>query len=261
MVMRDIIPNRMITLSTPFARGGYAKIGGRATIVKLEETGSLAVFSPVALTDDVRSKIATLGDRVRYIAATDIEHHIFVGPWAKAWPEAEVIGVEGLPEKREKDEATKGTRFAHIFTASNKRDVRISPEFDREFDYEYVDSHVNRELVFYHRPTATMIEADLIMNLPAHEQYSRSEESPTSGILTRIATMVMNTSGDALWQKRMMWYLASSKNRSAFNESVARMKRWRLARIVPCHGEVIESDAQGIFDRITQWHREQDTGK
>jgi Domain of unknown function (DUF4336) len=251
MVFRDITPN-MTTMSVPFARFGLLKVGGRATIIKLQ-TGALAVFSPVALTDDVKSKIKAMGDNVKYISAMDIEHHIFLTPWAKAYPEAAVIGMEGLPEKREKDPATKGIRFSHVFTKSNKRDMKISEEFDNEFDYEYVHSHVNKELVYYHKPTRTMIEADLIFNLPAHEQYSKSGESATSGILTRIFTALMNSRGEVTWQRRFVWYAAGGKDRPGFTDSVKKMKQWDIQRIIPSHGDVMESGAQGIFDKITLW--------
>jgi hypothetical protein len=254
MVFRDILPN-ITTLSVPFKRAGLLKIGGRGTVVKLQ-TGALAVFSPVALTDEVKEKIQSMGNNVKYISATDLEHHIFISPWAKAYPEASVIGVEGLPEKREKDPDTKGIVFSHVFTKSNKLDMKISEEFDQEFEYEYMHSHQNRELVFYHKPTQTMIEADFIFNLPAHEQYSRSTESPTSGILTNIFNKLMNTSDQAIWQRRFVWYLAGAKDRPAFSESINRMKRWDVQRIIPCHGDVMESGAQGIFDKITLWHRE-----
>ncbi len=254
MVFRDILPN-MATISSPFARFGVFKVGGRATIVKLQ-TGSLAVFSPVALTDDVRSKIQSMGNNVKYISAMDIEHHIFITPWAKEYPQAEVIGVEGLPEKREKDPATKGVKFSHVFTQSNKKDMRISEEFDREFEYEFLHSHPSKELIYYHKPSKTMIEADFIFNLPAYEQYSKSGEAATSGVLTKLFTGVMNTRNDITWQRRFVWYLLSSKDRGGFSDSVNRMKRWELQRIIPSHGDVIESEAQSVFDKITRWFRE-----
>lgn len=254
MVFRDILPNLM-TLSSPFARFGRLKVGGRGTIIKLQ-TGALAVFSPVALTDDVKSKIQSMGNDVKYISAMDIEHHIYLTPWAKAYPQAEVIGMEGLPEKREKDEDTRGTKFSHVFTQSNKKDMKISEEFDNEFEYEYMHSHQNKELVYYHKPTKSMIQADFIFNLPATEQYSRSGENATSGFLTKLFIGLMNTKDDAIWQRRFIWYLSGSADRAGFSESVNRMKRWDLERIIPCHGDVIETGAQGVFDIITLWYRE-----
>ena len=35
-----------------------------------------------------------------------------------------------------------------------------------------------------HKPSRTMIEADLLFNLPATEQFSKSGTDPRSGILT-----------------------------------------------------------------------------
>lgn len=253
MVFRDILPN-LVTLSTPFNRHGVWKVGGRATIVKLQ-TGSIAVFSPVALTDDVRAKVQSMGNNVKYISAMDIEHHIFVSPWAKAFPEAQVIGMEGLPEKREKDPETAGVRFAHVFTKSNKKDVRISEEFDQEFDYEYMDGHASGEIVYFHKPTRTMIEADFFWNLPATEQYSKSGEAADAGIITKILNSFTNIKGAATGQKRLSWY-AFGKDRVSYAESVRTMKGWDIQRIIPSHGDVVENDAKGAFNKVTQWYQD-----
>jgi hypothetical protein len=218
-------------------------------------TGSVAVFSPVALTSDVKAKVASLGT-LKYIVAPDFEHHIFVKPWALEYPQAEVIGVEGLPEKREADPDTKGTEFPHVFTLSNKRDVHISPEFDDEFEYEYVDAHQNKELVFLHKSSKTLIEADFILNLPATEQFSKTGISATSGILTKLFASVTNTRGDAVWQRRLIWYALGGKNRKGFAESVNVIKKWDFDRIIPCHGDVIETGGKDVFNNVFRWFAE-----
>ena len=253
MVIRDVTPN-ITTLSVPFLRFGLLKIGGRATLVKLA-SGSLAVFSPVALTPDVKSKVASLGP-VKYIVAPDFEHHIFLKPWAQEYPQAEVIGMDGLPEKREADPETKGLKFSHVFTPSNKRDLHMSPEFDNEFDYEYINSHQNKELVFVHKPSRTMIEADVVFNLPATEQFSRTGTNADSGVLTKLFGSIMNTRGSAIWQQRFLWYAAGGKDRKGFAQSVSVIKKWDFDRIIPCHGDVIETGGKNIFNNITKWFSE-----
>lgn len=88
MVIRNITPS-ITTLSVPFWRFGRVKIGGRGTLgmlstrdaiihilipylpVKLK-SGGVAVFSPVALTDEVKKAVSSMGD-VKYIAAPDAE--------------------------------------------------------------------------------------------------------------------------------------------------------------------------------------------
>jgi hypothetical protein len=213
------------------------------------QNGSLAVFSPIALTDDVKTKVASLGE-VKYITALDIEHHIFLGPWHSAYPNAKVLGPEGLPEKRQKQN-NEPVPFSHVFSAS-KPSTSIDPDFDAEFDYEFVSAHMNKEIVFNHKPSRTLIQADLIFNYPANEQFSKAGVSATSGILTKLFGAFTNTQGNG--QRRLNWYGTSAGDRAGFARSMARIDKWEFERIVGCHGDVIESGGKGIFRHIFQWH-------
>ncbi|KAF1997080.1 hypothetical protein P154DRAFT_471479 [Amniculicola lignicola CBS 123094] len=248
MVIRDVVPNVITTLSVPFLRFGRLKVGGRGTIVRLQ-SGALAVFSPVALTDDVKAKVASLGE-VKYITALDIEHHIFLGAWSQAYPNAQVLGPEGLPEKRTAQK-NEDVPFSYVFSPS-KPVTSVTPEFDAEFDYEYVSAHQNKEIVFHHKPTHTLIQADLIFNYPPTEQFSKTGVVATSGILTKIFGSLTNTYGNG--QKRLVWYGSGSSDRSSFAKSVARINGWEFERIIPCHGDVIETGGKGVFQKIMEWH-------
>jgi hypothetical protein len=277
MVIRDLVPG-VTTLSVPFLRVGRIKFGGRATIgistfpppflpfnvlttakVKLQ-SGSLAVFSPVALTPTVQSKLSSLGGNVAYITAPDLEHHIFLSAWASAFPSAHIIAPEGLAEKRAElnktDKSVTILPFNTIFTAKNKAEVKISEEFDKEFEYEFVSAHPNKELVFHHKPSRTLIEADLLFNLPAYEQYSRSPDSPTTGFFTKLANGIQNTKGDAVWQKRLSWYAMSKGDREGFNKSVGRIGGWGFENLVPCHGDSILGEGKTVFRKVFAWNLE-----
>ncbi|KAI9675537.1 MAG: hypothetical protein M1829_003341 [Trizodia sp. TS-e1964] len=251
MVIRSVTPN-ITTLSLPFLRFGRIRIGGRGTIVRLS-SGALAVFSPVALTPEVKETIASMGNNVRYIAALDIEHHIFLGPWNAAYPEAKVLGPEGLPEKRA-SQKNEPVPFSTVFTQSNKADIKVDPEFDADFEYEYVGSHANKELVFNYKPDRTLIQADMIFNLPSNEQYSRTKESATDGIFTKLFTIFQGTSGSAIWQQRFIWYADSHTDRPGFARSVQKIEKWDFDRIIPCHGDVIETGGKAIWRKLFAWH-------
>jgi Domain of unknown function (DUF4336) len=216
------------------------------------QSGGVAVFSPVALTPEVKETVASLGE-LKYIAALDYEHHIFIGPWHEAYPNAKVIGVEGLPEKREKQK-NEPVPFAAVFTKDNRETMKIDEEFDSEFEYEYAPSHPNKELIFFHNPSKTLIEADYMFNLPATEQFSKSGEDPTSGFLTKLFNIINNTRGEALGQKRFMWYALSWSDRKGWNESAAKINTWDFDTIVPCHGDVIETGGKAIFQKVFAWH-------
>lgn len=250
MVIRDVVPKVITTLSVPFWRFGKIKIGGRGTIVRLQ-SGSLAVFSPVALTDDVKRKVAEMGE-VRYICAPDAEHHIFLGPWHSAYPNAQVLGPEGLPESRAQSNK-EPVPFSVLFQ-KEKRIETISPEFDAEFDWEYVWAHKNKEIVFHHKPTRTLIEADYFFNAPSTEQFSKTDVNPESGVLTKIFAAFTHTRGAAMGQQRMIWWGTSAGNRNAFAQSTARINKWDFERIIPCHGDVIETGGKGVFQKLFKWH-------
>lgn len=227
--------------------------------VKLSN-GSLAVFSPVALTPSTLSRISSFGSgQVAYIIATDIEHHIFVSEWARAFPQAKIIGPEGLPEKRAKvtnDERIGHEPFAVVFTKENKSSVRVDEAFDADFEYEYVDSHPNKELVFFYKPDKVLIEADLMFNLPAVEQYSKvpEAEKPTGSFLTRFFMNMNSTEGEAKGIKRFLWYAISRGDRAGFNESVRRIREWGFETIVPCHGETMVGNGKELYDKVFEWH-------
>lgn len=278
LVIRDVTPN-VTTFSIPFARFGVLRVGGRGTIgmvsihppphlciysntplVRLS-SGALAVFSPVALTPEVKTKLREKGNNLKYIIAPSMEHHIFISEWARAFPRAQVIGPEGLAEKRaasSKDvkSASYGEQipFNTVFSSTFRGQTKISSEFDADFEYEYIADHPSKELVFYYKPDRTLIVADYMFNSPPTEQYSRAGESAEGNTLSRIFQYLQSTKGKAMGQKRIQWYAASSKNRKGFNESAAIIDSWDFRYIIPCHGDVIEDGAKEVFRKVFEWH-------
>ncbi|PWY66754.1 hypothetical protein BO70DRAFT_366446 [Aspergillus heteromorphus CBS 117.55] len=219
-------------------------------------SGSLVIVSPVALTPRVHDIITKHGGKVDYIVAPDLEHHIFLSAWKSAFPGASIIAPEGLYEKRQKSPEYQSDPFEYVYTKENKHSLRIAGDFHSEFEVEYVDGHSNREIVLWHKPTRTVIEADLVFNLPATEQYSQSGESPTAGLLNRLF-MPLITATPSTWHERFAWHVLSSQDRDSFTESLGRIKEWDFSRIIPCHGDVIEDGAKEVFTRIFArfWNR------
>jgi hypothetical protein len=226
MVIRSVTPD-IKTFSTPFLRFGRVKIGGRGTAVRLS-SGSTAIFSPVAITPTVRAEMASLGP-TKYLVALDQEHHIFLEDWHKEFPEAKVIAPETLPEYRDKQGYFKiPSQNWHLFTAQASKEGKLSvdPDFDAEFDFTYVDGHANKSGV-----------------------------DPKSGILSRLFNWINSTQGEALSQRRLIWH-GISQDKPAFNREVAKISTWKFDKIIPCHGDVIETGGKGIFDKVMQWHLE-----
>lgn len=218
-------------------------------------SGNLAVFSPPPHTPEVQETVQTLGT-VKYLICPDLEHHIWLDVWNKEYPEAKVIGPDGLGQKRDKSDVAK-IKFDVVFRSNDAESRKVDEEFDKEFNTAYVPEHANKELVFNFVRERTLIQADLFFNLPAIEQYSKSPENPHSGITTKAINAAGGTTGSALlWQQRLLWHMISigNGNRGGFNKSVAAIDKWDFDRIIPCHGDVIETGGKGIFRRLFAWH-------
>ncbi len=222
----------------------------------------------MSLTPQVRSALQALGGDVRYVTAPDLEHHIYLGEWYKAFPHAKFIAPDGLAEKRARQKQD-AVPFAAVFSAQNKAAVRVGADFDADFEYELVEAHPNKELVFHYRPDRTLIEADLLMNLPATEQYSRvtaaeagaGQDAATTGFISRLAVAALSTQGSAVWQKRFLWYGVGAKDRPSLAASAARINGWNFDRIIPAHGDVIETGGKGVFQKVFEWYLSSDNSK
>ncbi|KAL7929767.1 hypothetical protein V8C35DRAFT_314740 [Trichoderma chlorosporum] len=246
------VNHSITTISIPFAQLGFLKTGGRTTIVQLQ-SGSLVIISPVRLTDAVRKVVVATKGTVEYIIAPNLEHYMHIASWKAEFPSACLIVPEGLPEKCIQKLGVSRETFDIVYTALESQ-KHISQEFNDEFDVQYIDSMDSQEIVLFHKQTHTVIEADLLFNVPAVEQFSKSGHSPTSGILTKLVSPIFSTIYPATWQKRLAWYVLGAKNRVAFAASVQRIYSWDFDRIIPCHGDVIETGAKRVFATIFEWY-------
>ncbi|KAI1419310.1 hypothetical protein F5Y12DRAFT_268266 [Xylaria sp. FL1777] len=258
-VIRNVTPN-VVTVSVPFLRFEKIPIGGRATIIKLT-SGAIAVFSPVALTDEVKAKITELGGNVSYLIAGDLEHHIFLTQWKTEYPAAKLIGPKGLPERRKaitNDPMIGKEEFDFLYDEKNAHSAAISDEFAADFEVELVNAHPNKEIVLFYKPEKVLIEADLMFNLPPTEQYSKAPEAEKKGggLLKKIFYALNTTVGPAKGHKRLLWYAISNgaKDRAGFNESVKRIYAWEWTTLIPCHGDTIEGTGKETFGKIFDWH-------
>ncbi|KAI3335419.1 hypothetical protein F4824DRAFT_464739 [Ustulina deusta] len=258
-VIRNVTPN-VVTVSVPFLRFEKIPIGGRATIIKLT-SGAIAVFSPVALTDEVKAKITELGGNVGYLIAGDLEHHIFLTQWKTEYPAAKLVGPKGLPERRKaitNDPMIGHEEFDFLYDETNAHSATISDEFAADFEVELVNAHPNKEIVLFYKPEKVLVEADLMFNLPPTEQYSKVPEAEKKGggLLKKIFYALNTTVGPAKGHKRLLWYAISNgaKDRPGFDESVKRIHAWDWTTLIPCHGDTIEGTAKETFAKIFDWH-------
>lgn len=220
--------------SAPFNRFGVFKIGARSTAVKLQNT-DVVVISAIKSSQEIKDTLSSLGT-VKYIVAPDAEHHLSLEEYAKLYPSAKLIGVEGLQEKHP------DLKFHKIFGDSKYDTVQIG--WESEIDTVYFPGHANKELAILHKPSKTLIEADLVFNLPGLEQYKGSSSSAgVAGYLSPFKYLSISSNA----HKTMTWNMLA-KDKKSFKASLTQVKAWDFTTLVPCHGEVIEGNAKALWD-------------
>ncbi|KAJ7484534.1 hypothetical protein FB451DRAFT_1555033 [Mycena latifolia] len=212
LVIREVTPE-ITTFSKPFVRFSFLPWGGRSTAIRLS-TGDVWVLASTPLTHDTKAAIDRLGP-VKWIMAGDAVHHMFLGQFKKAYPEAKVIGVEALVEKKKAE----GLELDGAYGADL---AGTKYGFEDEIYACYFSGFANKDVAWFHAASKTLVVADLLFNLPGTEQYSNS------------------TRGGAL-HKRFVW--GEGKDKAAMTRDAKTVLGWAPERIIMCHGDVIETDA------------------
>jgi hypothetical protein len=70
----------------------------RAIIIRLNHS-SLFVISPIQLTPDIQADVARLG-AAKYLVSPNHLHHLYLGDWSQAYPDAKVYASPRLASKR-----------------------------------------------------------------------------------------------------------------------------------------------------------------
>jgi hypothetical protein len=201
-----------------------------ATMAVVELNGGrLLLFSPVEMTPERRAAIDRLGE-VAHLYAPNTFHHVWMGPWAQAYPRAIVHAPGALRVKR--------------------RDLRIDREHDRDplgdlattLDEVHVDGFLLEESVLVHRPSRTLLVADLVHNV------GRPRD-----LWTRIYAGTMGFYGCVAVSRALRWF--AFRDPVAARASVDRISERPFDRIVVGHGSPVESGGRVALLASYAWLR------
>lgn len=90
----------------------------RMTVIRLAG-GDLVIWSPVALTAQLRGEVEVLGN-IRYLVAPNSLHDSFIADWHRAFPVAQVLAA-GCPREASRPQVRGGSR-QHAGTRLDRRD-------------------------------------------------------------------------------------------------------------------------------------------
>ncbi len=205
---------------TPLFRGSV-----RMTVLAGDE--GLVLYSPVALAPEAIARIAELGP-VRAILAPNLYHYRFLRQAAEAFPQARVFVPAAL-------EARSGP-IPRAETMTRDR----PPALPGGIDHLIVERHAIRETVLFHRPSRSLVTADLLYNY-------QSEHGAGEKAFFRLL-------GCYGAPGVVFYHRFAIRDKAAVRELVEQVRTWNPQRIVIGHGRIIEdSTAAELF--AAAWRR------
>lgn len=222
------------TRLTPFAEDVWTtdrsqrfwgvETGTRMTVVGLRD-GGLFVHCPVALDAETRRSVDALG-QVRAVVASSLYHHLYVGEWMQAYPDALFCCCPGLDRKRA------DLRFGSVLGDEPEEPWR------GELEQLFFSARFEKEVVFFHARSRTLVTADALLNLSKHPSrmtrvvaFLMGNNAPGKGYLERIAV----------------------RDRAVARREVDRMLGWDIERIALAHGAPVERNGREVLRDAYAW--------
>jgi len=203
-----------------------AEMGTRMTVIRLAD-GGLFIHSPVALGNATRAELATLGP-VRHVVAPNRYHHLYVAPYLSAYPEAQVYAAPGLPEKR------RDLRFHEVL--SDDAPAAWAGQIDQ---LVFRPLPILNEVVFFHRPSRTLIVCDLVTNV-------ERSSSPLTRLFFWLDDSYGKLGAGRLWRLLI-------RDRPAARGAIDHILSWDFDRIIMAHGNVLETGGCDAFRAGFAW--------
>lgn len=201
----------------------------RMVVVRLPKDGGLWVWSPVALSQDIRDAIDTLGP-VRHLVAPNSLHYTFLAEWAVAYPNARVQAAPNLSQK------TAGTMIHSTLG------VEPDPLWAGALDQVVVrGNRITTEVVFFHRETATVLVTDLVQQIP---------QGWYSGWRAIVARLDLMTAPIPSVPRK---FRIATTDKSAARDDVKRILEWPVHRLVMAHGTPMQSGGKEALQQAFSW--------
>ena len=193
----------------------------------------LWVWSPIALTPELRAEVEELGT-VAWLVSPNKLHHLYLGEWQEAWPDAELWGPPSVIRKRDD--------LSFTATLGEEPPAAWAGALDQVW-FHY--SMLLEEVVFLHHASRTAILADLSENFS--DDFLREHWVPWKRRIARLWKIVEP------WGYAPLEIRATPLRRRGARASVERMLVWEPERVIMAHGEWIEGDGRAYLEGAFGW--------
>lgn len=213
----------------PVTGAGGFKFPTRMAVIRLPDEGGLWVWSPVALTEEVRRAVDALGP-VRHLVAPNSLHHTFLAEWAATYPQARVHTAPGLTSEA-------ASTVLHS-TLKDQPDL----EWDGVIDQVVMrGNRITTEVVFHHRASGAVLVTDLVQQIP--QGWYRGWRA----VVARLD--LMTAASPSVPRKFRM----ATTDKAAMREGVERILSWPADRLVIAHGAPLMAGGKEALRQAFAW--------
>ncbi|MCH9681611.1 MAG: DUF4336 domain-containing protein [Deltaproteobacteria bacterium] len=202
-------------------------VGTRMTVVRLP-SGGLWVHSPIAVTPQLHDELRELGP-VAHVVAPNLYHHLYAGPMVEAFEDAR---LHARPKLRTK---CKQLRIDADLTEES------TDQFEGVLDAVHIAGTMLDEVVFVHRPSRTLISADLIENFETSSHFFTRQYLRVGGIHGKPGV------------SRLLRPMIRKRGRT--REAIDRLMTLDFDRIVVSHGDIMEGAGPDAVRDAYAWMR------
>lgn len=200
----------------------------RMTVVRLRD-GSLWVWSPIQLSAQLKDAVNQHGP-VRHLVSPNKLHHLYLGEWVQAWPDARLYASPGLARRRRD--------LSFDVELGDAADPAWSADIDQVVVH---GSIVMDEVVFFHGASRTAIIADLVQ---------RFDGATLHGWRRLIMALdgLVGVNGSTPREWRLSFW-----NRAAARRAKRTILAWNPERVIIAHGGWVAENGRDVLERAFAW--------
>lgn len=212
------IDENIWVLGQPLKFPGFGNIGTRMTVIRLKDEG-LMIISPIGLTPAIEEQLQKLGTP-RYIVSPNSLHHLFVGNYKNAFPQAILFAPKSVQAKRP------DLKIDQLLT--NQQDLwPWSAEVDTVL---FNGRNGFEEYCFFHKASKSFIAIDLVFNVQRSRTFSEQ------------LFLTLNRAYKRFGMTRVGHYIFNDKK--SLRTQVLKVIEMAPQKIIPCHGDLILTEGQ-----------------
>ena len=204
-------------------------IGARMTVIRLQ-SGALWLHSPLDISPQLKNEIDALGE-VGFVASPFERHYLGLKSCHAAYPNAQFFAPPGLDVKKFPDISFTGRLSETPPTA-----------WREELDQTLIRGNaLDNEVVFFHKPSRTLICADLCFNLPASRPSFTRFLAKRFGVYEHFAPS--------------LGFKLLTRNGTLLRQSIRRILQWDFDRVIISHGDILKSGGKEKMRVSFAWLR------